>query len=392
MRVNKKRIGLITPSLESGGAERVMAITSQILEREGYEVYILIYDTENINYLYNGRIINLKSKPGNNVISKIYKRIQRIIKVSFYKYKYNLDSMISFLYSANIVNYYSIGPSKRILSCRGYTDYILNGHRYSKFEKKIDSLIVQTDRMKNDFINDFNFNESKLTVVNNPFNIDHIESKAQENIELFLKRKFKDRNVICTVGSFKKDKGYWHLIKAFTLVKKAVPNSLLLFIGHRGEMEQLIKNMAKNTDYSNDIIFLGYQSNPFKYIAKSDLYVCSSLYEGFPNSLVEALACGTPVLSTDCKTGPKEILHHSISELNNLENIFYADYGVLVPRLDENIDFNLNNITAEERLLAHGIINTISDFEKLKHYKLISKERAKDFDSKSYKDNIKKWI
>lgn len=392
MQIKNKKIGLLTPSLQSGGAERVISITSQILEEEGYEVYILIYDNEDISYSYSGEIINLKSKAGKNFISKILRRIQRIIKVSFYKYKYNLDTVVSFLYSANVVNYYSIGSAKRVMSCRGYTDYKLNAKNYSKFESKIDSFIVQTERMKNDFISDYNINKSKVEVVNNPFNIEQIDTKSKENIEPYYKKKFENSKVISTVGSFKQDKGYWHLIKAFTLVKETIPDAILLFIGHRGEMEQAIKDMGSNTDYPEDIIFMGYQENPFKYIAKSDLYICSSIHEGFPNSLVEAMACGVPVLSTDCNTGPREILQHSVSDFNKLESTYFTDYGILVPKLDENIDFNIENITDEERILAQGIVETISSKETLNKYKVKSKRRAREFDLNVYRENIHKWI
>lgn len=392
MSAKKKKIGLLTPTLQSGGAERVMSITSQILTEEGYDVYILLYDIENINYPYNGKIINLKSKAGNNFLSKIIKRISRIIKLSFYKYKYGFDSVISFLYSANSVNYYSLGSSKKILACRGYSDYLENGEKYSKFQKKIDGFIVQTERMRKDFIKDFNIDGKKISVINNPFDIKGINEKSKESIEPHLHKLFKTHRTICTVGTFKKDKGYWHLIKAFTLVKKDIPDALLVFIGHRGEMENNIKNMAESTDYPNDIIFLGYQENPFKYIAKSDLYVCTSIYEGFPNSLLEAMASGAPVLSTDCKTGPREILQHTFSEVQKMQNVYFADYGVLIPNLDEKVNFAMNTITREEEFLAEGIIKLLNNEKKCNDYRRLSKKRAKKFDLKEYKKDIKKMI
>ena len=139
-------------------------------------------------------------------------------------------------------------------------------------------------------------------------------------------------------------------------VKKSVKDAGLIFIGHRGEMEKEIKEMSNLSGFKEDILFLGYQENPFKYISKCDLYVCSSLYEGFPNSLVEAMACGTAVLSTDCKTGPREILSSS-NHIETVKDVTIEKYGVLVPRLNAKNDYNIGNIELEESIMAKELFN-----------------------------------
>ena len=226
----------------------------------------------------------------------------RIIKLSYYKYKYNFDTVISFLYAANVVNYYSIGRTNKVLACRGYSDYVQNGKMYSKMINNIHSFIVQTERMKNDFTIDLNAKASKINVLYNPFDVEYFQEKSKEEIEKYVQYFINTHKTICTVGSFKKDKGYWHLIKAFIMVRQSIKAGLI-FIGCKGEMENEIRQMAETCGFKNDILFLGYKENPFKYMSKCNLYVCSSIYEGFPNALVEAMACGTAVLSTDCKTG-----------------------------------------------------------------------------------------
>jgi glycosyltransferase involved in cell wall biosynthesis len=372
----KKRVGLLIPNLQSGGAERVLSLTSQLLSEAGYDVYFFIFDNTNISYHYSGTLIDLRIKTGGNIFSKIIVRIIRILKVSYYKKKYEIDTMISFLNSANVVNYYSFGDSQIILSCRGFGDYLENGTKYANMTRNNCSLIVQTERMKEDIVSKHNADPNKVYVLYNPYDIDKIVklsiSEVDDNILSFIK----SHKTICTVGTFKKDKGFWHLLKAFKKVKEAIPNAGLLVIGHRGEMEEEIKKMANAID---DILFLGYQENPFKYISKCDLYVCSSIYEGFPNALVEAMACGIPVLSTDCSTGPREVLSKS-SNINWLENDFCAsDYGILVPEVDGIVDFNINNITKEEKIMANAIITTLSNSEILSKYSLLSRKRSKEF-------------
>jgi glycosyltransferase involved in cell wall biosynthesis len=385
--MKSKKIGLLIPNLQSGGAERVLSLMSNILSQAGYYVYFILYDTDDIKYEYSGKLIDLKTSAGSNVLTKVAIRLIRIIKLSYYKYKYNLDTVISFLYPANVVNYYSIGRTKKILACRGYGDYIKNGKRYSKMINKIYSFIVQTERMKSEFIKDLNNDESKVNVLYNPFDIELIKDKSKEGIEKEIQDFIDTHKTICTVGSFKRDKGYWHLIKSFIKVKQHINNAGLIFIGHRGEMEKEIKDLAKASRFNNDILFLGYQTNPFKYISKCDLYVCSSIYEGFPNSLVEAMACGTAVLSTDCKTGPREVLCSSYHE-EQLKNVKLEAYGVLVPILSEAIDINIDCIDSEEIIMAEGIVKVLSNEGLLQKLSKSAKFRADEFSLERYRKSL----
>ena len=209
--------------------------------------------------------------------------------------------------------------------------------------------------MKSEFASRFNADTGKIFVLYNPFDIDLIQEKSKEESKMRSGHSWTHKT-ICTVGSFKKDKGYWHLMKSFVRVRQDIEDAGLVFIGHRGEMESEIRAMAKASGFESDILFLGYRENPFKYVSKCDLYVCTSVYEGFPNALVEAMACGTPALSADCKAGPREILCESPDFVEINETVF-ADYGVLVPAPDETPDFDLKNIGDKEIMTAGGISN-----------------------------------
>ena len=116
------------------------------------------------------------------------------------------------------------------------------------------------------------------------------------------------------------------LIKAFDKVNLAAK---LYLIGDgylRSELEELVKKL----NLEKKVIFLGRQKDVFKYLQKASCFVFSSDYEGFPNVLLEALLCNLPIISTDCKSGPREILAPNTSVTKETENIEIAEYGILV--------------------------------------------------------------
>ncbi|ALS76418.1 hypothetical protein AUC31_14955 [Planococcus rifietoensis] len=391
---SNKKIGLLIPHLESGGAERVVSITSKLFEESGIDVFVFVYDDSNISYDYGGTLVNLNSSASNNKILKVLNRFSRIIKLSYYLRKYNIETTISFLYAANTVNYFANHKGKSILTCRGQRDYEKNGHKYSKMIKNSFRFIVQTDRMKLDFINDYNVDSSKLIVLPNPFNVDYIQKLSHEKLkqsELDFINFTETHTTAVTMGAFKQDKGYWHLIKAFILAKKEIPDLGLVFIGHRGELEKDIKEMIKKSGLQEDVFFVGFQKNPYNFLMRCDFYVCSSLNEGFPNAIVEAMAVGLPVISTDCKNGPKEILMQSEERNNNLP--FFKSYGILIePFKSGPPNYHVNQINREEEKLAEKIIELSINKELRATYSSLSYERSLVYDYDTFFKKLSKTL
>ena len=112
--------------------------------------------------------------------------------------------------------------------------------------------------------------------------------------------------VIIASGILGLQKGFPTLLKAFADLRRS-RNARLIILGRGPDKPQLV-NLAQELGIQTDVEFAGFQSNPFSYIAQSQVFVLSSLFEGLPTVLIEALACGTPVVATDCLTGPREIL------------------------------------------------------------------------------------
>jgi len=168
----------------------------------------------------------------------------------------------------------------------------------------------------------------------------------------YLKIKPVDKKVIIACGRLTHQKGYPYLIDAFAQVVHAHPQVELWILGE-GEEREAIKAKIAQQQLTDSVRLLGFQPNPYVYMAAADLFVLSSLYEGFGNVIVEAMSCGTPVVATDCPHGPAEIIQHQ-------EN------GWLVPVRDA-------------KLLADAIIKILYNDELQQMLSKNGLVRAKDF-------------
>ena len=186
-----------------------------------------------------------------------------------------------------------------------------------------------------------------------------------------------------------------HLVKAFYLVQKKHPKARLEIFGS-GDWSAY-KKMAEDMGIADKAAFPGLRKNPFAYVAKSDIYVCSSNHEGFPNAVLEALALNKPVISADCKTGPREILlsDEEYQDLirrkpdgSSVTEPVYGEYGILIPDMGQEVDMDITHITKEEEILAGEICKLIEDKELFKKYSEKAAQRALFYSPDKYKDSI----
>ena len=128
---------------------------------------------------------------------------------------------------------------------------------------------------------------------------------------------------LITVGRLEPQKNYDLLIDTVERVPK-----IKLFILGRGILENDLKKKIFEKNLNDRIIFLGYDANPYKYLKKADLFIFGSNHEGFPNVLLEAMCCGLPILTTNCKSGPDEIME---LENSSTDDIMITATGILTP-------------------------------------------------------------
>lgn len=386
-----KRIGLLIPDLNSGGAERVISLMSKVLDEET-EVFLILFNGKIIKYDFSGNLININLPSVSGKLNKITNFFFRIRRLNKIKRTYKLDIVISFLRAANIVNYGSNSIGKKLISVRGYSDYKKSGKMYSYMQKKLDGIIFPSNLMLSNFTQNFSVDSKKSVLLYNPVNIDLIEESIKSPLQKDVLSFIKKHKAICSVGSFKKDKGQWNLLKSFFLLKKEIPNAGLLFIGTNGELEEDIKEMVRKSPYKESIMFVGHQDNPYNIISNCEVFVLPSLNEGFPNVLLEAMACKVPVISTNCNTGPSEILLDNYLEAINIHKSLRANYGILIPQFSEEINFDPQKIEDEHLILKEELNAILVDETLNNEYREKAKERSRKFDLSAFKKDMLRII
>lgn len=369
----KKNILLLVPSLAVGGQERVAVNTSEILA-DKYQVTMAVFDYKDCKFKPKCEVIDIAIPPLAGKINKFINVIKRSIMIRKIKKQLKIDVTFSFGSTANLVNILSRGKDRAIVSVRGYNE--MKKIRNTKLiYNKADKICCVSYKMAVDLIDINNISKDKVTVLYNPYDTGKIKEQAQGGIGQEI-----SYPTIVSVGRLTSVKGYRHLLKAVKVALKDIAELKLLLLGD-GELREELIEYTKELGIEKHVIFAGYQSNPYSYVDKCNLYVLSSINEGFPNALVEAMACGVPVISTDCKTGPREIL---VKEFENkvAEDIEYADYGVLVPPFSSHD----SDEDKKDQLLAQAIVNILSSKECYKHYQTKSVERAKDFSNERYRE------
>lgn len=389
----KKNIAILIPQLAGGGAERVASNLSMYLSEDKYQKYIIVHDAEKADYPYRGKLINLETKAIKNPLGKIKNFIMRINKLKTLKKEYNIHTTISLLSGPNLLNILTKKDDKVIVSVRNFVSKSSNG-LYGKLFKlsikvlynKADAIVAVSQSIKNNLIKNFGLDENKIKIIYNPYDIEKINKLVKEEIEEEYKEVFKNPTII-TAGRLSRQKGQWHLIRAFKKIKEIIPDAKLVVLG-QGELEAYLKQLTVDLELEDDVYFLGFQKNPFKYIAKSTVYVFPSLYEGFPNALCEAMTCGIPVISADCKSGPREILAPNTDIYIETGEIEYVEYGILVPTCDGIMYKFDDELTNQEQILCKCITGIMKNKDDLKKYSQRSTDRIKAFNMKKI---IKVW-
>jgi len=313
------KISILIYSMASGGAERVVSILLKELTQKHEIELVLMRDVIFYDIPKNVRVTFLEnSDPRENGIFKL-------LKLPFLAYKFSKiksDVSISFMNRPNYINVLSkyFGKKSKII----VSERAMPSKQHSLgLQGKINRFLIRTLYKKADLVianskgNNYdlqkNFLVKKIKTIYNP-------------IELKKCRKTKnDKFTFVTIGRLDEGKNHALLIKA---LKNLNLNADLWIIGD-GPLRKDLEKMVKNLKLEDKVIFWGRQKNVYEFLNKADCFVFSSNYEGFPNVLLEALNCSLPIISTDCKSGPREILAPDSNILKQTEDIEVAEYGIL---------------------------------------------------------------
>lgn len=364
-----KKLLLIVPSLHQGGLEKVCAATARLMQPY-FDVRIAIFDSRNVAYDIKGIPVSdlrLPSRPGK--IAKVINVLRRGSRLSRLKKEEQIDIAYSFGPTANLANLASGGRSEKWLGIRSYMD-MGNPKQIRLFCKCADRVICCSETICREV--QAKYRCEKAVTLQNPFDMQEVKAlSGQEEAEL----PWNEGRILISMGREDVVKGFWHLIKAFALVHGKLPDTKLMIIG-KGEFTAY-RELAGKLGIDDAVYFTGLRKNPYPYLKKGSLYVLTSYYEGFPNAMVEAMSMGLPVIATDCMTGPREILEDR--------------YGILIPNMSPEEDFDPENIAEEEKELADRIVTLLGDQEKMAHYRGMSLKRAGDYTAQSYIRKICQW-
>lgn len=387
--MKNKKIIFFIPTLAIGGGERVVSQLSLGFNKDIEKIIVLF--KEEISYPYDARIISLDVNFSGRLFSRIYNLTVGFLKFKSLVKREKPDYVISFGNSANIINILS--GSRAIVRIDSFMSSACrnNWEKIYKFLikilfKKSNKVITVSNGVANDLVENFKVPREKIIVIYNPINLKEIRRLSVDSLEEKYNSIFKNL-VIINVGRLSEPKGQWHLIKSFKLVKEKIKDAKLVILGG-GKLEFELKKLAKEMGLTDDIFFLGWKDNPFKYLAKAKVFVLSSLWEGFGNVIVEAMACGLPIVSTDCKSGPREIISPEMDLKKEIKENYYGKFGVLVPAFNLDDKIIADDIIEEEKKMAEAIVKIIFDKNLCEELKNNSLQRAEEFDVKNI---IKEW-
>ena len=369
---DKEVILLVCPSLAIGGRERIAVNTASCL-MDDFAVKMVVFHDAEVKYDCPCEVINLNLlAKSSGKLTKALFQMRRAFHLSSLRKRYKPKAVISFSTTANLTNALSSSaPGKTIAAIHGFSS--LAEDVENKFIlPRADCTICISKEMRSAYEKKYP-GLGNLVTIENGYDIESTIKRSFENAEYR-----KGRPTYIAMGRLDKVKGYNRLIKAYKLTKKTQPDSKLVFLG-KGELMGELKELAKELEIDDSVEFLGNKTNPYAYLRQSDVFLLSSHNEGFPNSIIEALACSLPVVAVDCQSGPREILSSQYSD-DRIRGVEYAEYGVLVE--DDSDD----DVFAEKFAVAMTELTT--NKELLKKYKATAKTRAACYSIERYKERI----
>ena len=374
----RKKIMLISPMLHQGGFERICVMTARLLQKE-YDVVIAVFSLEDVAYDISGlQVIDLKLKARKGKLNKGINVFRRSRKLTCLQKKLGIDVSYSFGMTANIANALTTGARRKLTACHSFEE--IKDVLYMKLISRHSDRVFCCSKKMADLVQK-KYGFTNVQALWNPCDIEGIQkqSRVAEGEDLsFWETADK---VLVSMGREDDVKGFWHLLKAFRKISEKMPDTRLAIIGD-GDFKEY-KELAQRLGIADRVLFAGLKRNPFPYLQKSDLYLLTSLSEGLPNALVEALSLSLPIVSVNCLSGPAEILHENWREAEVKKEVFEADYGILTPAV-KPVKNMQTDVEEEEEQLASAASKLLGDPELYESYQKAAASRAADFSKEAY--------
>ena len=318
----QKRLAVFISAMYGGGAQRITLNLIRGIAKRGYHIDLILAKVEG-PYLAKVpeavRVIDLKA-------SRVLTSLPALVR---YLRRERPEAMLSIMNYVNIVALWAwrlAGVSTRIVVSEHNTLSLSVQHTSTRRGQLIPQLIklfypwangivAVSKGVADDLVRTTGLHREHIQVIYNPVVTPELQAKAQAPLDHPW---FKPGQapVLLAVGRLHPQKDFPTLIQAFARVRRARPVKLLIL--GEGEERPKLESLVRQLDLEQDVSLPGFVENPYAYMAQAALFVLSSRWEGLPTVLIEALSCGTPVIATDCPSGPREILAN-------------GQYGQLVP-------------------------------------------------------------
>lgn len=312
-----KNVLFIIPFLGKTGAERVIFNLANNIDKTKFKPIILLYSKDKsrnslLAFLEKDVLIeylNVKGRARYN-FHKILFGINKQCK------KHNIDTLLISDGTANafISPFLALLPNKVKKIAREsnipslYEKNVLAKFLYKRFYKKYDVIISQSDDMRHDLIDKMCLPKEKVVKINNPLDINKIRKMKEEDAEIALPS---GKINLVTIGRLTYQKGFDLLLTAFS--KLSDRSAFHLTIVGDGEDSAKLISLTKSLGIEQCVSFYKKIENPYSLMKKADLFISSSRWEGYPNVVIESLACGTPVIANDYPGGIDEIIFNGIN-------------------------------------------------------------------------------
>ncbi|EIP5420216.1 glycosyltransferase, partial [Escherichia coli] len=360
MKYLKNDVVIVIPQLGKGGGEKVACNLANAFSRRGINATLLVYKNnssndykrfidDSVNVVY----LDFDKKISRSPIKFIYKLIRNINTI-------NPTTVIFCSGTVNcIVSFFLWGLNKSIKKIARETNLpslysnILLRKLYGISYHKFDEIIVQSKEMYNDINAITKCKKKQIKLINNPLELDRIKEYREEYIDVPLFNKHAIN--IVTAGRLTYQKGYDLLIMMVSNLVNLSKDIGFHILG-AGELSDELRALVLKLNLADYIHFYGNVENPYPYYKKADAFVSSSRWEGFPNAVIECLACGTPVIANHYPGGLTEIITNEngvIIDINDSKSFYEAiKYVVnLEPQRIENTIKHLDSIEISKLII-----------------------------------------
>lgn len=403
-KATRAKLLLVITELHMGGAARVMRDQAAAFSRF-FDVEEVIFNrADEIDLRGDIEPTSLDVGGGGGPIQKLLNLRQRVARLRRIKRELRVDATISHLTGAHFVDVLSRGREKVILYVHGsllHNELVRGPRRFIQNRLLIPLLYNRADRVvtvsrdiRPELIS-LGVRPEKLVTINNFFDHDQIAAKSREPLSPEESAIYDSAPVLVSAGRLHVQKNQAPLLDILAGVIRKRPAKLVL-LGD-GEERQPLADRARSLGLSvydaadgaalipaHDVYLLGAKANPFKYLPRSSLFLLSSGWEGFPLALCEAMICGVPVVSTDCATGPREILAPSTdSPVQPIREAESGDYGMLMPLLHHAPTRN-----AAITVWTDTLVGLLDDPDERLRSGELGRERMEDFTRKRI---VKQW-